>query len=67
MDSLVFWQTAAAVIIGNAFSAAFFFAIWQAQRLQKREGLKDDQLPIWIYPCGIAAPLFCVIVLLSVS
>lgn len=56
MDMSLFFQTVAAVILANAVSFAFFMGAMKASKLQK-EGVKDDELPLWVYPCLIVAPL----------
>lgn len=55
MDVWALWPIVAAVIVGNAFSFAFFMAAMKCSKLQK-EGVKDDQLPAWVYLGLIAAP-----------
>lgn len=50
-----FFMVVAAVILGNAFSFAFFMAAMKASKLQKN-GAKDDELPIWVYAGLLAAP-----------
>lgn len=55
MDIWAIWPIVAAVILGNAFCFAFFMAAMKCSKLQK-EGVKDDQLPWWVYLGLIAAP-----------
>ncbi len=56
MDVWALWPIVAAVILGNAFSFAFFMAAMKASKLQK-QGAKDDELPAWVYAGLIAAPV----------
>ena len=56
MDILQLWPFISATIIGNAVSFFFFMAAMQCSRLQK-DGVKDDQLPWWVYVGMITAPL----------
>jgi hypothetical protein len=55
MDFYYFLQIVGAVIGANALCFAFFMGMMKASRLQK-QGVKDDELPLWVYPCLIAAP-----------
>ena len=52
----LFFQTVAAVIFANAVSFAFFMGAMKASQLQMK-GVKDDELPLWVYPCLFVAPL----------
>lgn len=45
-----------AVIIGNAASFFFFMAAMKCSQLQKT-GVKDDELPWWVYAGLIVAPI----------
>lgn len=56
MDVWALWPIVAAVILGNAFSFAFFMAAMKASKLQKN-GAKDDEFPAWVYAGLIVAPL----------
>lgn len=58
MDVYYFFQVVAAVIMGNAFSFAFFMAAMKASKLQK-DGAGNDELPAWVYAGLIAAPIAC--------
>ncbi len=49
------WPFIAATILGNALSFAFFMAALRCSQLQKT-GVKDDELPWWVYLGLIAAP-----------
>ena len=50
------WPYVSAIILGNALSFAFFLAAMKCSKLQK-QGVKDDQLPMWVYAGLIAAPV----------
>ncbi len=52
----MFLQIVGAVIGANAACFAFFMAAMKASRLEKM-GVRDDELPLWVYPCFIVAPL----------
>jgi len=45
-----------AIILANALCFAFFMAAMKCSKLQK-QGVKDDQLPLWVYLGLIAAPV----------
>ena len=66
MDIWQLWPIIAAVILGNAASFAFFMAAMKCSQLQKT-GVKDDELPWWVYAGLIVPPLTMVggIVLLN--
>lgn len=51
-------QTIAAVIVANGALALFAFAIFVTWKKQTKEHLADSELPLWVYPCLIAAPAF---------
>lgn len=50
MDIWALWPIVSAVIIGNAASFAFFMAAMKWSKLEKT-GVKDDELPWWVYVC----------------
>ncbi len=56
MDIWQLWPIVAAVILGNAASFFFFMAAMKCSQLQKT-GVKDDQLPWWVYLGLVVAPL----------
>ena len=56
MDIWQLWPIVAAVILGNAASFLFFMAAMKCSQLQKT-GVKDDQLPWWVYLGLVVAPL----------
>jgi hypothetical protein len=56
LDFWYFMQIVAAVIAANAASFAFFMGAMKASKEQKA-GKKEDQLPLWVYPCLIVPPL----------
>jgi hypothetical protein len=56
LDIWQLWPIVSAVILGNAASFAFFFAAMKCSQLQKN-GVKDDQLPGWVYAGLIVAPI----------
>jgi hypothetical protein len=53
-------QIVSAVVFANALSLGWFLAALKCHRLQKT-GVKDDQLPWWVYGGLIAAPVFTMI------
>ena len=55
MNIVGFLQIAAAVIVGNAASFAFFMAAMKASKEQKA-GKADHELPRWVY-AGFIAPI----------
>lgn len=55
MDIWQFWSMVAAIIVGNAASFFFFMAAMKCSQLQKT-GVKDDELPWWVYLGLITAP-----------
>ena len=57
MDVLTLIQITAAVILGNAAFALCAFALYSTWRMQTKDGKTQDELPLWVYPCLIAAPL----------
>ncbi|MBM1570141.1 hypothetical protein [Sulfitobacter mediterraneus] len=57
MEFWYFCQIAGAVMLGNAFSFAFFMGAMKCSKLQKN-GVKDDELPWWVYLCLIVPLLF---------
>lgn len=56
LDLWEWWPYVSAVIVGNAASFAFFMAALKCSQLQKT-GVKDDQLPWWVYAGLIVAPV----------
>lgn len=56
MDVWALWPIVSAIILANALCFAFFMAAMKCSKLQK-QGVKDDQLPWWVYVGLIAAPL----------
>ena len=50
-------QTAAAVILANGVTAAFIFALVSTWQKQTKQNVSDTDLPLWIYPCLIIAPV----------
>lgn len=56
LDIWGLWPIVSAVILGNAMSVAFFFAVVKCIHLQK-QGVKDDELPWWVYVGWIVAPI----------
>jgi len=60
MDIWQLWPIVSAVILGNAASFFFFMAAMKCSKLQK-EGVKDDELPWWVYAGLIVAPLVAMI------
>lgn len=56
MDIWELWPIVSAVIIGNGASFFFFMAAMKCSKLQKT-GVKDDELPLWVYAGMIVAPL----------
>jgi hypothetical protein len=56
MDIWYWLQIVAAVIVANGLSLGWFLAAIKCHRLQKT-GVKDDQLPWWVYAGLIAAPV----------
>jgi hypothetical protein len=66
MGVYYFCQIAGAVILGNAFSFAFFMAAMKCSKLQKT-GVKDDELPWWVYAGLMAAPGFMAVAAYSLT
>lgn len=60
MDIWQLWPYVSAVILGNAASFFFFMAAMKCSQLQKR-GVKDDELPWWVYFGLIVAPVVAMI------
>jgi hypothetical protein len=60
MDIWQLWPFVSAVIIGNAACFAFFMAAMKCSQLQKN-GVRDDQLPWWVYVGLIFAPVVMVV------
>ena len=60
MDIWQLWPIVSAVVFGNAVSFFFFMAAMKCSQLQKT-GVKDDQLPWWVYLGLIAAPIITAI------
>lgn len=56
METGYFYQIIAAVIVANGVSFAFFLGAMKASKEQKK-GAADHELPLWVYPCLIVAPL----------
>ena len=56
LDLWQWWPYVSAVIVGNAVSFAFFMAAMKCSQLQKT-GVKDDELPWWVYAGLIIAPV----------
>ena len=56
MDIWQLWPIVSAVSLGNAASFLFFMAAMKCSQLQK-SGVKDDELPWWVYLGLIIAPL----------
>ena len=52
MIEIVFWQTAAAVFIGNCLFAAFAVALMNIHKSEKTGGGFDSQ-PWWVYACAL--------------
>lgn len=50
-------QVIAAVIVANAAFGLCAFALYVSWRLQAKNSKKDTELPLWVYPSLIAAPL----------
>jgi hypothetical protein len=59
MDLSMFLQVVCAVIVANAACGAFVIGAIAATRLEKR-GVHQDDFPLWIYACMIAAPLMTI-------
>lgn len=59
MDIWNFISVSAAVIFGNAASFAFFMGAMKCSQLQKT-GVKDDELPWWVYACLLAPGPFVI-------
>jgi len=57
MDVFGLIQIATAVILGNAVSFAFFMGAMKCSKLQKN-GVKDDELPWWVYVCLLSPLMF---------
>jgi hypothetical protein len=55
MDIFGFGAIVGAVIVANAVCFAFFMGAMKASK-EQRDGAKSDALPLWVYPCLIAAP-----------
>lgn len=49
------WPYVSAVIVGNAVSFLFFMAAMKCSRLQKN-GVKDEDLPLWVWVGLLVAP-----------
>jgi hypothetical protein len=60
MDIWQLWPFVSVVIIGNAACFAFFMAAMKCSQLQKN-GVRDDQLPWWVYVGLIFAPVVMVV------
>lgn len=56
MDIWQFLSLVSAMILGNAVSFLFFMAAMKCSQLQKN-GVPDDQLPLWVYAGLAVAPL----------
>lgn len=57
MSTAYFFQIVAAVIVANGLCFAFFMGAMKCSQLQK-EGVGDDELPLWVYACLVVPPLF---------
>lgn len=55
MDFYFFVQVAAAVVVGNAASFAFFMGAMKMSRLQS-QGVKEEDLPVWTWFALMPAP-----------
>jgi len=55
MDATQFWATIAAVMIGNAASLAYVYAIWAGSRSEK----EGKPMPFKVVFFGIAGPVIC--------
>ena len=55
MDIWQLWPIVSAVILGNAASFFFFMAAMKASKLQKN-GVKDAELPLWVWFGLLVAP-----------
>jgi len=56
LDLWGWWQIVSAVIVANGVSFYFFMAAMKCSQLQKN-GVKDDELPWWVYGGLLAAPV----------
>ena len=54
MSNLLFWQTAGAVITGNALCGLTIYMVW---RVTKAERKVMPPAPAWLYFVGALAPL----------
>lgn len=61
MDISMMIQAITAVIVGNLVTGLFLFALYVTHKLQKEEHLGDSELPLWVYPCLMAAGAICVV------
>lgn len=61
MDIWQFCAVVAAVVLGNGVSFYFFMAAMKASKDQKN-GAKDDELPIWVYPGLMAGPILVAVI-----
>ena len=60
MDIWQLWPDVSAVILGNAACFFFFMAAMKCSQLQKN-GVKDDELPWWVYLGLIVAPIVAMV------
>ncbi len=61
LDIWFFFGIVGAVVFGNGVSFYFFLAAMKASKLQK-DGAKDNELPLWVYPGLIAGPALVALV-----
>lgn len=53
MADIFFWQTVAAVIVGNALCALSVYMAWRVSRSEKGVGGRPS---IWVFAGGLIAP-----------
>ena len=60
MDIWQLWPFVSAVILGNAACFFFFMAAMKCSQLQKN-GVKDVELPWWVYLGLVVAPIVAMV------
>jgi len=60
MEVELWLQIVSAIIVGSVMAALFVYAAFVSVKLQTRDGLSDEELPLWIY-AALIVPLLCVL------
>ncbi|SEN51411.1 hypothetical protein SAMN04489859_1008128 [Paracoccus alcaliphilus] len=58
MTNIAFWQTVAAVIVGNSLLGVTVYLIWRVSKEEKGIGRR---VPLWLFPAAMIAPALVIL------